>query len=71
MPGGLVESFIDNVNGRRGGTLAPTVRLEIGGDNATVDRSVGNGGLLGYGYIPANINRGISVGLQRPASVSN
>jgi levansucrase len=58
MPGGLVESFIDNVEGRRGGTLAPTVKLDIAGDSATVDRSVGDGGLLGYGYIPANVNRG-------------
>jgi levansucrase len=58
MPGGLVESFIDNVNGRRGGTLAPTVKLNISGDTTSVDRSVGIGGLLGYGYIPANVNRG-------------
>ena len=61
MPGGLVESFIDNVNGRRGGTLAPTVKLNIAGATTAVDRSVGNGGLLGYGYIPANINRGTPV----------
>lgn len=55
MPGGLVESFIDNVDGRRGGTLAPTVKVDIvNGTRTRVDRSVGNGGLLGYGYIPAN-----------------
>jgi levansucrase len=57
MPGGLVESFIDNVDGRRGGTLAPTVKLNITGDRTSVDRSVGTGGLLGYGYIPANRDR--------------
>ncbi|MCH8627041.1 glycoside hydrolase family 68 protein [Arsenicicoccus piscis] len=53
MPGGLVESFIDNVEGRRGGTLAPTVKLRIGATTTSVDRSVGTNGLLGYGYIPA------------------
>jgi levansucrase len=61
MPGALVESFIDNVEGRRGGTPAPTVKLNISGDRTAVDRSVGNGGLLGYGYIPANVNRGVPV----------
>ncbi|WP_108723870.1 glycoside hydrolase family 68 protein [Cellulomonas timonensis] len=57
MPGGLVESFIDaigNPDVRRGGTLAPTVRLQIAGTSAVVDRSYGNGGLGGYGDIPAN-----------------
>lgn len=53
MPGGLVTSFIDNVAGRRGGTLAPTVKVDVDGSTSGVDRSVGNGGLLGYGYIPA------------------
>jgi levansucrase len=57
MPGGLVESFIDNVDGRRGGTLAPTVKMDISGTTTNVDRSVGDGGLLGYGYIPANMRR--------------
>jgi levansucrase len=59
MPGGLVESFIDNVEGRRGGTLAPAVKIDNAGDRTAVDRSVGDGGLLGYGYIPANRNRGL------------
>ena len=54
MPGGLVESFIDNVDGRRGGTLAPTVRIIIGDETTAVDRTIGADGLLGYGYIPAN-----------------
>lgn len=53
MPGGLVTSFIDNVDGRRGGTLAPTVKVDVEGETSTVDRSVGNGGLLRYGYVPA------------------
>ncbi|MCK0117624.1 glycoside hydrolase family 68 protein [Isoptericola sp. S6320L] len=57
MPDGLVESFIDAVGNpdvRRGGTLAPTVRLDIDGDTAVVDRSYGDDGLGGYGDIPAN-----------------
>ncbi len=59
MPNGLVESFIDNVAGRRGGTLAPTVHLRITGARTSVDRRVGTGGLLGYGYIPPNINMSV------------
>ncbi len=57
MPNGLVESFIDaigNPDVRRGGTLAPTVRLDIAGASAVVDRSYGVDGLGGYGDIPAN-----------------
>ncbi len=57
MPNGLVESFIDaigNPDVRRGGTLAPTVRLDIAGTSAVVDRSYGVDGLGGYGDIPAN-----------------
>lgn len=57
MPGGLVESFIDSIGNpdvRRGGTLSPTVKLNITGSSSAVDRSYGNGGLGGYGDIPAN-----------------
>ncbi|SKD06267.1 glycoside hydrolase family 68 protein [Paraburkholderia hospita] len=54
MPGGLVESFIDAIGTRRGGTLAPTVKISINGDTTTVDRTYGKGGLGGYGDIPAN-----------------
>ncbi len=54
MPGGLVESFIDAIGTRRGGSLAPTIRLKINGSTTAVDRSYGNGGLGGYGDIPAN-----------------
>lgn len=28
QPGGLIQSFIDNVEGRRGGTLSPTVKID-------------------------------------------
>jgi Levansucrase/Invertase. len=62
MPGGLVQSFIDTVgvkeNFRRGGTLAPTVKINIHGDSSDVDHSYGaNGdGLGGWADIPANIN---------------
>ncbi|MDM4761959.1 glycoside hydrolase family 68 protein [Galbitalea sp. SE-J8] len=58
MPNGLVESFIDAVGStddfRRGGTLGPTVRLNISGASATVDRAFGTAGLGGYADIPAN-----------------
>ena len=54
MPGGLVESFIDAIGTRRGGSLAPTVRLKINGSTITVDKKYGDGGLGGYGDIPAN-----------------
>lgn len=55
MPGGLVESFIDAIGARRGGTLAPTVKVNISGTSTAVDRSYGSGGLGGYGDIPANM----------------
>lgn len=54
MPDGLVESFIDAIGPRRGGSLAPTVKLNISGASSAVDRSYGVGGLGGYGDIPAN-----------------
>ncbi len=58
MPGGLVQSFIDTVGTkdsfRRGGTLGPTIRLNISGDTITVDKTYGNGGRGGYADIPAN-----------------
>lgn len=58
MPDGLVESFIDSIGTagdfRRGGSLANTVRLDIAGDTAVVDRSYGVDGLGGFGDIPAN-----------------
>jgi levansucrase len=54
MPGGLVESFIDAVGTRRGGTLSPTIHLRIASDATSVDTNYGNGGLGGYGDIPAN-----------------
>jgi levansucrase len=59
MPGGLVQSFIDSIgtsdNFRRGGTLGPTVKMDIHGTTTSVDYSYGNGGLGGYADIPSNI----------------
>jgi levansucrase len=59
MPGGLVQSFIDTIgthdNFVRGGTLAPTVKMDITGDTTSVDYSYGDGGLGGWADIPANI----------------
>ncbi|HHT8960542.1 TPA: glycoside hydrolase family 68 protein, partial [Burkholderia cenocepacia] len=55
MPGGLVESFIDAIGPRRGGTLAPTVKVNINGTSTAVDRAYGRAGLGGYGDIPANL----------------
>jgi len=64
MPDGLVQSFIDTIgtkdNFRRGGTLAPTVRVNIDGDDVTVDRSYGVDGLGEYADIPANTVHDIS-----------
>ncbi|WP_408887123.1 glycoside hydrolase family 68 protein [Kozakia baliensis] len=54
MPNGLVESFIDTIEGRRGGTLAPTVKIQIARASSEIDLSYGNNGLGGYGDIPAN-----------------
>jgi levansucrase len=60
MPGGLVQSFIDTIgtkdNFRRGGTLGPTVKIDLAGASSTVDYTYGNGGLGGYADIPANID---------------
>ncbi|GAB2688799.1 glycoside hydrolase family 68 protein [Thalassiella azotivora] len=55
MPNLLVESFIDTVptsdgGVRYGGTLAPTIQIEILGDQGRRTRMVGE---LPYGYIPA------------------
>ena len=60
QPGGLVESFIDSIGGNhdgnpvRGGSLAPTVKLDIHGTTTSVDRSYGTNGLGGFGDIPSN-----------------
>ncbi|MEK8226358.1 hypothetical protein NKG05_10285 [Oerskovia sp. M15] len=56
MPGaGPVVHRRDRQPGRAAwGTLAPTVKLQIAGTSAVVDRSYGNGGLGGYGDIPSN-----------------
>ncbi|MGP9527515.1 glycoside hydrolase family 68 protein [Glutamicibacter sp. AOP5-A2-18] len=58
MPGGLVQSFIDTIGTKdnfvRGGTLGPTVKLDIKGASATVDYNYGDNGLGGWADIPAN-----------------
>ncbi len=58
MPDGLVQSFIDSIGTsddfRRGGTLSPTVRVDINGADVLVDRSYGTDGLGAYADIPAN-----------------
>lgn len=54
QPGGLVQSFIDNVEGRRGGTLSPTVKINYSGATSSVDYSFGDNGLGPYAYIPTN-----------------
>lgn len=54
MPRGLVESFIDAIGNRRGGALAPTVKINIHGSASTINLAYGDGGLGGYGDIPAN-----------------
>ena len=60
QPGGLVQSFIDNVEGRRGGTLSPTVKVDVDGATATsaVDYSFGDNGLGPYAYLPTNKRKG-------------
>ena len=60
MPGGLVESFIDSIGGNkdgnpvRGGSLAPTVKINISGDTTSVDRTYGTNGLGGFADIPSD-----------------
>jgi levansucrase len=51
MPNWFVEGFIDTVGDRFGGTLAPTLRLEVNGTQARVAEQ------LGYGSIPAMAER--------------
>ena len=58
MPGGLVQSFIDNVNGVRGGSLSPTVKINFRDGVSQVDRSFGRNGLGPFGYLPTNVNVG-------------
>jgi levansucrase len=61
MPNWLVEAFIDRVplpggGERSGGTLAPTLRLQVEGSNTYVVEQ------LGYGFIPAMANVGGAFG---------
>lgn len=56
MPNWLVEGFIDTVGTRFGGTLAPTLRLQVDGLRASVAEQ------FDYGLIPAMTERGRSPG---------
>lgn len=47
MPNWLVEGFVDTVDDRPGGTLAPTLRLEVDGARTRVAEQ------LDYGLVPA------------------
>lgn len=58
QPGGLVQSFIDNVDGVRGGSLSPTVKMNFKGGVTQVDRSFGQNGLGPFGYLPTNVRVG-------------
>ncbi|MBR0560552.1 glycoside hydrolase family 68 protein [Neokomagataea sp. TBRC 2177] len=55
MPGGKVQSFIDMVQYRWGGSLAPIVHLNFQGPNTAVDMQYGQNGLGAYGDISANV----------------
>lgn len=57
QPGGYVTSFIDTVDGRRGGDYAPTVRIGLRGASSSVDYSFGNRGLGRYVDIRGNTTR--------------
>jgi levansucrase len=54
QPGGLVQSFIDNVDGKTGGTLSPTVKINFSDAKSVVDREFGDDGLGPFGYLPTN-----------------
>jgi levansucrase len=58
QPGGLVQSFIDNVNGVRGGSLSPTVKINFRDGVSKVDRTFGKNGLGPFGYLPTNVKVG-------------
>jgi levansucrase len=58
QPNGLVQSFIDNVNGVRGGSLSPTVKINFKNGVTQVDRSFGQNGLGPFGYLPTNVRVG-------------
>jgi levansucrase len=64
MPNWFVEGFIDSVGDRFGGTLAPTLRLEVNGTQAWVAEQ------LGYGSIPAMAERIPANGRSQRAAVA-
>ena len=55
MPGGLVQSFIDTIGTHddfvRGGTLAPTVKINFRDGVSAVDRTFGQNGLGPFSYL--------------------
>ena len=57
QPKGLVQSFIDNVDGRRGGSLSPTVKINFRNGVSEVDRTYGLNGLGPFGYLPTNVHK--------------
>jgi levansucrase len=59
-----VQSFIDNVNGVRGGSLSPTVKSNFKNGVTQVDHSFGQNGLGPFGYLPTNVKVG-GVGLYK------
>jgi levansucrase len=65
MPNWFVEGFIDTVDGRFGGTLAPTLRLEVAGTRARVAEH------FGYGSIPAMAERTAANGPSQRAGVTS
>lgn len=54
MPGGLLQSFIDAVGPRRGGSYAPTVKLDIVDASTAADTTYGSDGIGPYGTMPVN-----------------
>ena len=57
-PGGLVQSFIDNVNGVHGGSLSPTVKINFRDGSPRLTAPLGQNGLGPFGYLPTNLNVG-------------
>lgn len=58
QPGGLVQSFTDNVNGVRSGSLSPTVKINFRDGVSQVGRTFGKNGLGPCGYLPTNLKIG-------------
>ncbi|GBR54631.1 levansucrase [Neokomagataea thailandica NBRC 106555] len=70
MPNGKIESFIDTVQTKRGGTLSPTVQVFINGPNTSLNSWYGYQGLGGYGDISANLANINLLGLIQDSSTT-